>query len=88
MTTKNLRDAASQVAVQEVMIFIIIPAVNPAQFRQARITQQPIARPTFRCLPERVSGIPMAREIFPFAEEMPSARFQENENPYFFPIAV
>ncbi len=28
----------------------------------------------------------MAREILFFAEEMPTARFHENEKPYFLPI--
>ena len=48
--------------------------------------QQPMALPIFLCLPERVSGIPMAREILPFAEDIPSARFHENEKPYFLPM--
>ncbi len=32
--------------------------------------------------------MPIAREIFPFAAEIPTARFQENENPNFLPIAI
>jgi len=27
-------------------------------------------------------------QILPFAAEMPTARFHENENPYFLPITV
>jgi hypothetical protein len=45
--------------------------------------QQPAIRPTFRCLPERVSGIPRLLDIFPFAEEMPKARLHDQENPNF-----
>ena len=70
------------------MMRMINPSVRPTVDSPARTTQHPIARPTFRCLPERVSGIPVAREIFPFAAEMPSARFHENENPYFLPMIV
>lgn len=44
-------------------------------------TQQPIARPTARCLPDLVSGMPISRDSFAFAEEMPVALFQENETP-------
>lgn len=49
--------------------------------------QQPAERPTLRCLPDRVSGIPIARDSLPFAAEMPTARFHEKENPYFLPIS-
>ncbi len=48
--------------------------------------EHPIALPTFRCLPPRVRGIPVAFEILLFAAEIPNARFQENENPYFLPM--
>ena len=50
--------------------------------------QQPVARPTLRCRPERVSGTPVCLDIFPFIPEMPVARFQENEKPCFLPIAI
>jgi hypothetical protein len=46
---------------------------------------QPTARPTFLCRPDRVRVIPNFLEILPFVPEMPSARFQENENPNFLP---
>jgi len=49
----------------------------------AAVMQQPSARPTLRCRPERVSGIPICLERRDFAAEMPSARFHEKENPYF-----
>ena len=51
-------------------------------------TQHPAARPILRCLPDLVRGIPICRDIFPFIAEMPSARLQENEKPYFLPIAL
>ena len=43
-------------------------------------------RPTLRCRPDRVSGIPIILEILPFAEDTPNARLQENEKPNFLPI--
>ena len=43
--------------------------------------QHPIAAPIFRCLPFRVSGIPICRESRPFAADSPIARFQENDSP-------
>ena len=51
-------------------------------------TQHPAARPILRCRPERVSGMPVFLDIFPFIPEMPVARFQENEKPCFLPIAI
>jgi hypothetical protein len=51
-------------------------------------TQQPAARPTLRCRPERVNGTPVLRDIFPFMPEMPEARFHENENPCFLPMSL
>ena len=51
-----------------------------------RGTQQPNARPAFRCRPERVRGIPICLDILPFIAETPMARFHENEKPYFLPI--
>jgi hypothetical protein len=64
------------------------PRPNKLGIIVARMTQQPNACPAFRCLPPRVKGMPIAREIFPFAAEIPTARFQENENPNFLPIAI
>lgn len=42
---------------------------------------QPNARLTLRLRPDLVRGIPIARESFPFADERPEARFQENDRP-------
>ena len=50
--------------------------------------QQPMARPTFLCRPDMVSGTPVALESLPFAAEIPSARLHENENPNFLPISL
>lgn len=41
----------------------------------------PRMRPSSERRPDRVVGIPVAREILRFAAVTPSARFQENENP-------
>jgi hypothetical protein len=38
-------------------------------------------RPNFARRPLRLVGIPVARAIFRFALVIPSARFQENDNP-------
>lgn len=48
--------------------------------------KHPTIFPTFLCLPDLVKGIPVAREILRLAEEMPTARFHENENPCLRPI--
>ena len=48
-------------------------------------TMQPAAAPAFRCLPYRVKGTPDDREILPLADDMPQARFHENDIPNFFP---
>ncbi len=48
--------------------------------------QHPTAFPIFRCRPERVRGSPILRLSFPFADDIPIARFQLKLNPYFFPI--
>jgi hypothetical protein len=37
--------------------------------------------PYFLCLPERVVGMPVTFAILRFAEEMPTARFHENDRP-------
>ena len=50
--------------------------------------QQPIAFPALRCLPDFVKGIPMFFEILLLAEEIPVARFHENDNPYFFLLDI
>jgi hypothetical protein len=39
---------------------------------------QPIALPSFRCLPDLDSGIPICLDILAFAAEIPSSLFQEN----------
>ena len=57
----------------------IVPKV-PSRKKAAGI-QQPRALPTLRCLPDRVSGIPIEREIFDLNAEMPTARFHENDRP-------
>lgn len=41
----------------------------------------PSQRPSLRCRPERVSGMPVARENRCFALVIPSARFHENVSP-------
>ena len=46
----------------------------------------PIARPIFRWRPDRVRGTPSWRESLALAAEIPRARFQEKENPYFRPM--
>jgi len=43
--------------------------------------QQPRALPTLRCRPDRVSGMPIEREIFDLNAEIPTARFHENDRP-------
>src|SRR5262249_49637633 len=61
-----------------------------ADVRHAKVkssTTHPNARPTFRCLPDRVSGIPMALDSRPLAAERPIARLHDHENPNFLPIA-
>ncbi len=45
-------------------------------------TEHPSIRPTFRWRPDRVRGIPICRESRAFIPEMPTALFQEKENPY------
>src|SRR5438105_11675726 len=56
------------------------PAITPAPSRFPR------RRPALRCRPDLVSGIPMARDSLPLADEMPKARFQENDRPNFLPM--
>ena len=46
-------------------------------------TEHPNARPIARCRPERVNGMPILRDNFPFAEDAPMALFQEKDTPYF-----
>jgi hypothetical protein len=45
------------------------------------MTQHPSAPPIFLRLPERVSGMPIWRDNFAFAEDIPRARFKEKESP-------
>jgi hypothetical protein len=52
----------------------------------AATTQQPNTLPTFRWRPDLVSGIPIRLDIFFLADEIPTARFHENEKPYFLPM--
>ena len=54
--------------------------------RKKSITAHPNALPIFRCLPERVSGIPIALDNLPLAAERPLARLHDHENPNFLPI--
>jgi len=61
-----------------------IAAAPPAP--NASGIQHPTARPIFRRLPERLNGMPVLREIRDFAEEIPVARFHENEKPYLRPM--
>jgi hypothetical protein len=44
----------------------------------------PSARPAARCRPDLVKGIPICLESLAFAVDIPKARFQEKEKPYFF----
>ena len=64
---------------------------RPTRLRRMSMTiaQPPpvTARPTFRCMPDRVVGIPIRRASLPRAADNPIARFHENEKPYFLPIA-
>ena len=48
--------------------------------------QQPIALPTFLWRPDRVNGIPIFREIFPFKADKPLALRHDHENPNLRPI--
>jgi len=59
-------------------------ATNPATLpmKNAKGMQHPVIRPILCCRPERDSGIPVLREMRPFAVEMPVARFHENDKPY------
>jgi len=68
------------------MVFTMNTAANVEVRMKAIGTQHPAARPTLRCRPDLVSGIPVFRDIFPFIPEMPVARFHENENPCFLPM--
>jgi len=45
--------------------------------------QQPVMRPILRCLPDRVRGMPIARDSFPLAAEIPLALFHDQERPNF-----
>ena len=56
-------------------------AVRPPT-KSTKNTQQPSIRPSFRCRPERVRGMPVRRDSRALAAEIPRARFQENDKPY------
>lgn len=58
-----------------------IATPNPVITSDAIKTQQPSIRPTLRCRPDRLNGMPIDRESFDFAPEIPKARFHENEKP-------
>jgi hypothetical protein len=45
------------------------------------MTEQPSIRPIFCWRPDRVSGIPIMREIRPFKADSPLARFHDHEKP-------
>jgi len=47
------------------------------------LSKFPLQFHRLRCRPDFVSGIPIKRDNFPLAEDRPSARFHENENPNF-----
>jgi hypothetical protein len=68
---------------------LAIIALKPAKMRNNG-TQQPMAFPILRCRPDRVNGMPICLDNFPFAAEIPKARFQENDKPgmpfFFRPI--
>ena len=55
-------------------------ATHPA-IGTSRTQQQPKDRPSFRCRPDRDSGIPICRESRAWAWETPRARFQEKLKP-------
>ena len=64
-------------------MILLVPTIVPKvpSRKKAAGIQQPRALPTLRCLPDRVSGIPIEREIFDLNAEMPTARFHENDRP-------
>lgn len=62
---------------------MLVPTIVPKvpSKKKAAGMQQPRALPTLRCRPDRVSGMPIEREIFDLNAEIPTARFHENESP-------
>jgi hypothetical protein len=59
--------------------YLITAIATPAtRANTTGMTHPQHSPPTFRCLPERVHGMPVARPIRDFAAEMPRSRFQEN----------
>ena len=58
---------------------IMSPTHGAARTNNASV--QPIIRPILRCLPDRVSGMPIFRERRPLAADSPVARLHENETP-------
>lgn len=70
---------------------IVVIAAPPPAHKSAKGIQQPSDLPTFRCRPDRVSGIPVFLEIFCFIADNPLALFQDHEKPNFLlrrPIAI
>ena len=61
---------------QSILVINTTPASRPRA-----IVIHPTAVPALRCLPERVRGIPIAREIRAFSAEIPIARFQLKDRP-------
>jgi hypothetical protein len=62
---------------------LLVPTIVPKvpSRKKAAGMQQPRALPTLRCRPDRVSGMPIDREIFDLNAEIPTARFHENDRP-------
>ena len=56
-------------------------AAVPASAAKAMIVEHPSARPTLRCRPARVVGIPVARATFCLSDDIPKARLGEKEKP-------
>ena len=51
-------------------------------------TYLPAMRPAFLCRPDRVSGTPMVRDIFPFVADTPVSRLHDREIPYLFRLTM
>jgi hypothetical protein len=66
---------------QEIALAMPRVAATPLAKIKAAGTQQPIALPTLRCRPARVSGTPSLRDSLALALDKPVARFHENETP-------
>src|SRR4029453_19104109 len=66
---------------QEIALAMPRVAATPLARIKAAGTQQPIALPTLRCRPARVSNTPSLRDSLALALDKPVARFHENETP-------